>query len=61
MKYLATIKFGYDSWSQMFDTLDKAQRWIDENNNNLEHTASIDEIEENGKFVGGFIYNQGIE
>ena len=60
MKYLATIKYGTDSWSQSFDTEEEAIQWIDENNNNLEHTAIIDEIN-GGLVVNGYLYNKGIE
>ena len=60
MKYLATIKYGADSWSQMFNTEEEAIQWIDENNNNLEHTAIVDEID-GGIVVNGYVYNKGLE
>ena len=61
MKYLATIKFGQETWAEIKNTEKEAQQWLDEKNNNLEHTASIDFIDEDGVFVDGYIYNKGIE
>ena len=61
MRYLATIKYGADSWSQLFNTADEAEQWLDENNNNLEHTAVVDELDDNGKIVDGYVYNKGLE
>lgn len=66
MKYLATIKYGEEPWSKLFKSEDEAKQWIDENNNNFEHTASIDEIkilryDDNGMFLNGYIYTKGAE
>ena len=61
MRYLATIKYGTDSWSQLFNTQEEAEQWADENNNNLEHTTMIDELDDKGKIVNGYIRNKGLE
>lgn len=61
MKYLATIKFGRDTWAVIKNTEEEAQQWLDEKNNNLEHTTMIDSIDEDGVFVDGYIYTKGAE
>ena len=61
MKYLATIKFGSESWSELCKTEDEAKNWLDERNNNLEHTTIIDLIGDDGMFIDGYIYSKGAE
>ena len=59
MKYIATILFADGSMSKTCSTAAEAQQWLDENNNNLEHTTIIDEYDNNWWKVGGYIYTQG--
>ncbi len=59
MKYLATIKNAYDSTSMMFNSTAAAERWLDENNNNLEHLTYIEEFDDNWVKVGSYIYTEG--
>lgn len=59
MKYLATIKQAYDTSSKMFNSIPAAEQWLDENNNNLEHTTIIEEFDDNWRKVGSFIYTEG--
>lgn len=61
MKFLATIKFGEDSSSQTFDTIRKAKNWLDSQNNNLEHTTIISELDNKWNVVDWFYYTEGAE
>lgn len=61
MKFLATIKFGEDSSSQTFNTIGEAKDWLDSQNNNLEHTTIISELDNNWNVVDWFYYTEGIE
>ena len=49
MNYVATILYGSDSESKLFKILHEAKQWLDENNNNFEHTTFIDVYDENWK------------
>lgn len=59
MRYLATIINKYDRTTMLFNTMTKAEQWLDENNNNLEHTTIIDEYDENWNKTGRFVYTEG--
>ena len=61
MKYLATILMGIDSYSQSFNTIAEAERWLDENNNNMEFTTIIDEYNDKWEKVDGFFYTRAKE
>ena len=61
MKYLATITYGRSSNSMTFNTMAAAEQWLDERNNNLEHTTIIDEYDDDGHFIDGFFYTKGYE
>ncbi len=58
MKYLATIKNAYDSTSQMCRTLAEAEQWLDENNNNMEHTTFIDTYDDNWRKIDSIVYTK---
>lgn len=59
MKYKATIKLsGYVS--EVFDTLAEAMAWLDSQNNNMEHTTFIEEIDASGKVQDWFYYTKGV-
>jgi len=61
MKYLAKIINGVESYSRTFSTQGEAERWLDENNNNLELTTIIDEYDDNWQKIDGFFYTKGKE
>ena len=61
MRYLATIKLGEDSSSKTFDTIKQAKDWLDSQNNNLEHTTIISELDKNWHIVDWFYYTEGLE
>ena len=61
MKYLATIKFGSDSSSQSFESLHAAEKWLDTQNNNLEHTTIIYEMDDKWNIVNSFYHTEGAE
>ena len=61
MHYLATIINKYDRTTMMFKSISKAEEWLDQNNNNLEHTALIEEYDDNWNKIGGFVYTEGKE
>ena len=61
MKYLATIKFGEDASAQTFDDIKSAKNWLDSQNNNLEHTTTIAELNEEWIIVDWFYYTIGSE
>mgnify|MGYP006896768932 CR=1 FL=1 len=61
MQYLATIVYGNDETTMMFKNKGKAQQWLDENNNNLEHTTIISEYDDNWNFVSSYEYTKGKE
>lgn len=58
MKYLATVKKEYDSSSMMFSSMSAAERWLDENNNNMEHLTFIEEYDDNWNKVSSFVYTE---
>lgn len=58
MKYLATVMTGIDSYSQSFNTIPEAERWLDMNNHNGEFTTIIDEYDDNWNKKGGFFYTR---
>ncbi len=61
MRYLATIKLGTDSSSKTFDTIKAAKDWLDSQNNNLEHTTIISELDKSWHIVDWFYYTKGAE
>jgi len=61
MRYLATIKLGTDSSSKTFDTIKEAKDWLDSQNNNLEHTTIISELDKSWHIVDWFYYTKGAE
>ena len=61
MNYIATIYYGEDNHSMSFKSISAAERWLDENNNNLEHTTTIDEYDDNWVKCGSFTYTKGKE
>ena len=59
MRYKATIKrHGYIS--ETFDTLAEAMEWLDSQNNNLESTTFIEEIDASGAVQDWFYYTKGV-
>ena len=58
MKYRATIIMPMGRMSEDFPTVKKAEEWLDSLNNNWERTTMIDEIDDKGKVVDGFIYTR---
>lgn len=61
MRYLATIKLGTDSSSQTFNVIGDAKDWLDSQNNNLEHTTIISELDDKWNVVDWFYYTEGAE
>ena len=61
MKYLATIKLAYDSSSKSFNEQKEAESWLDSQNNNDEHTASVIIFDDSWKEIDSYIYTQGAE
>ena len=61
LKYLATIKNFYDSTTMMFATEKEATQWLDENNNNLEHTTIISKYDDNWNLITSYEYTKGKE
>jgi hypothetical protein len=61
MKYLATIKLGEDSFSKSFDAEQDAQNWLDEQNNNLEHTTKIDIMDNKWNLIDSYMYTEGVQ
>ena len=59
MKYKATIKTT-EFISETFDTLAEAMEWLDSQNNNLEYTTFIEEIDASGKVQDWFYYTKGV-
>ena len=59
MRYKATIKrHGYIN--ETFDTLAEAMEWLDSQNNNLESTTFIEEIDASGVVQDWFYYTKGV-
>ena len=58
MHYLATIINEYDRTTMMFKSISKAEEWLDQNNNNLEHTTLIEEYDDNWNKIGGVVYTE---
>ena len=61
MKYIATIKFGENSSSMSFNNIGAAKDWLDSQNNNGEHTATISEVDDKWNVVDWFYYTKGEE
>lgn len=61
MKYLATIKKEYDSSSMSFNSIFEAERWLDENNKNMEHLTYIEEYDDSWNKIGSFVYTERVE
>ena len=61
IKYLATIKLGADSSSQTFNTIHECKTWLDSQNNNLEHTTIISELDDKWNVIDWFYYTEGLE
>ena len=61
MRYLATIKLGKESSSQTFSDIHSAKEWLDNQNNNLEHTTIISEVNDKWQIVDWFYYTEGVE
>ena len=61
MRYLATIKLGTDSSSKTFSTIKEAKDWLDSQNNNLEHTTIISELDDRWRITDWFYYTDGVE
>ena len=58
MKYLATIKKGYNSSAMSFPTLKQAEQWLDENYKDPESTMYIEEFNDDWEKINGFAYTQ---
>ena len=58
MTYLATIKFPYIPSQRMFTSLSEAERWIDQNNNNLIYPSIIETFDDIGNKTDGFFYTE---
>jgi len=56
MKYLATIKQTYESTSKIFDTQEKAEDWLDSQNNNLEHTTIVTVYDDQWHVIKSYEY-----
>lgn len=61
MKYIAQIKLGTDSFSRSFESVKEAKSWLDSENNNIEHTTTISEVDDKWNVVDWFVYTQGTE
>ena len=56
MKYKATIFLPTGSKSEIFDSQVAAAQWLDSENNNLESTTMIEELDNSGKKKDGYFY-----
>lgn len=59
MKFIA--KFdprGMDLWED-FNTEKEAQDWLDSRNNNEDYMTVIELVDDDGKFLDGYIYTEG--
>ena len=61
MRYIATVFNGYDRHAMSFTSEKAAEKWLDENNHNLEHRTMIEEFDDDWTKLGGFIYTEGKE
>lgn len=58
MKYIATIKYGIDSYSKSFDEKKDAEQWLDSQNNNAEYATYIQEVDKNWKVVNTYCHTE---
>lgn len=58
MKYKATIIYPMYRISEVFPTVSKAEQWLDSQNNNIEYTTTIAELNDNGEIVDWFYYTE---
>ena len=56
MKYKATIFLPTGAKSNIFNSQVEAAQWLDSENNNLDNTTMIEELDDNGKKKDGYFY-----
>ena len=59
--YRAVLRNGYNVLAQKFNTVGEAEQWILQNNNNMDSTSFIQEINPAGEVVDWFYYSEGKE
>lgn len=58
MRYKAKIIFHNTVLTRTFESIGAAESWLDSENNNLENTTIIEELDTNGKTVDWFYYTE---
>lgn len=56
--YKAVILMNENSISRIFSTVADAERWLDSENNNLERTSYIQELDQDYKVKDWFYYTK---
>ena len=58
MKYRAVLRLGYNVISRKFDTVGDAEQWILSENNNMDSTSYIQQLDDNDNVVDWFYYSK---
>lgn len=57
--YRAVLLTGGDSISKIFYSTVDAENWLDSQNNNMEHTSYVQELDPNYRVLDWYYYTQG--